>query len=190
VGQRRAGGLDVVLTDGIGCDGYVWKYLERSLTEEHRVIHWHHRGHGRTPAPRDRSRVAIADLADDLAAVLDAAGSERAVLAGHSMGVQVCLEAYRRHRERSVALVLLCGAYGNPLRTFKGRRTLETALPYIAFGVNRIPRLVGLVWRSIIPTRLAYEIAARVEINAELVQVADFMPYLDHIARVDPALFV
>src|SRR5512145_2238228 len=114
-GQRRAGAPDVILSDGIGCDGYVWKYLERALGEEHRVIHWHYRGHGRTPVPRNRRNVGIADLADDLATVLDAAGSERAVLAGHSMGVQVCLEAYRRHRDRTVALVLLCGAYGNPL---------------------------------------------------------------------------
>jgi len=182
--------LPLVLSDGIGCDGYVWKYLERELAGERRVVHWHYRGHGRTPEPRDRSRVSMADLADDLAAVMDDAGVERAVLAGHSMGVQVCLEAYRRHRDRVAGLVLMCGAYGNPLRTFRGRRTLETALPWIAFGVNRAPKLVGAVWRNLVPTRLAFALAARMEINADLIRLEDFMPYLEHISRVDLPLFL
>src|SRR4051812_803641 len=63
----------VIFCDGIGCDGYVWKYLEASLLDSHRIVHWHYRGHGQSPMPRDPRRVDIADLADDLAAVLDAA---------------------------------------------------------------------------------------------------------------------
>ena len=59
----------VVFCDGIGCDGYVWKYLEAELAVIHRIVHWHYRGHGRTPMPRDPRRVDITDLADDLAAV-------------------------------------------------------------------------------------------------------------------------
>lgn len=180
----------VVLSDGIGCDGFVWKYLARALAERYRVVHWHYRGHGRTPEPRDRRRTSMADLADDLASVLDAAGVERAALAGHSMGVQVCLESYRRHRDRVSGLVLVCGSYGNPLRTFRGRRTLEAALPWISFGINRIPRVAAAVWRNVIPTRLAYAIATRVEVNAELIRLEDFMPYLEHVARVDLPLFL
>jgi pimeloyl-ACP methyl ester carboxylesterase len=182
--------MPIVLSDGIGCDGYVWKYLERALGDERRIVHWHYRGHGRTPEPRDRSRVSMADLADDLVSVMDAAGLEQAVLAGHSMGVQVCLEGYRRYRDRVAGLVLMCGAYGNPLRTFRGRRTLEAALPWISFGVNRAPRLIGTVWRNLVPTRLAFAMAARMEINADLIRLEDFMPYLEHIARVDLPLFI
>jgi pimeloyl-ACP methyl ester carboxylesterase len=64
------------------------------------------------------------------------------------------------------------------------------ALPWIAFGVNRAPRLVGAVWRNLVPTRLAFALAARMEINADLVRLEDFMPYLEHISRVDLPLFL
>jgi pimeloyl-ACP methyl ester carboxylesterase len=180
------------LCDGIGCDGYVWKYLERELGADHRVVHWHYRGHGRTPPPRDRRRVDIPDLADDLAGVLDAAVGEgnSAVLAGHSMGVQVCLETYRRHRARVNGLILLCGSYGTPLRTFKGKRTLEQVLPYVKFMVDRIPGTLARVWSSIVPTELAYQIATRFELNGELIRREDFFPYLDHISKIDLRLFV
>jgi pimeloyl-ACP methyl ester carboxylesterase len=170
----------------------VWKYLERELALDHRVVRWHYRGHGRTPPPRDRQRVDIVDLADDLAGVMDAAVGEgtHAVLAGHSMGVQVCLEAYRRHPERVSGLILLCGSYGTPLRTFKGKRTLEQVLPYVKFLVNRIPGMVANVWRSIVPTELAYQIATRFELNGELIRREDFLPYLEHMARIDVRLFL
>lgn len=182
----------VVFCDGIGCDGYVWKYLERTLAAEHSIVHWHYRGHGRTPPPRDPRRVDVEDLADDLAAVLDGALGEgsQAVLAGHSMGVQVCLEAYRRHRERVSGLVLLCGSYGTPLRTFKGRATLEQVLPYFKFVVNRIPGLVTGFWRRVVATELAYQIATRFELNGELIRREDFIPYLEHMASIDVRLFL
>ncbi len=181
----------LVLSDGIGCDGYIWKYLKRDFAD-HRIVHWHYRGHGRTPVPHDRSRVSMADMADDLSAVMDAVGMPRAVLAGHSMGVQVCLESFRRYPDKVSGLVLMCGSYGHPLRTFKGRRTLEAALPYAAFAINRawLGDIIGSVWRNVVPTRLAFAIATRTEINAELVRYEDFFPYLQHIASVDLPLFV
>jgi pimeloyl-ACP methyl ester carboxylesterase len=182
----------IVFCDGIGCDGYVWKYLDAELAATHRVVHWHYRGHGRTPMPRDSRRVDITDLADDLAAVLDAAVGDGAgaVLFGHSMGVQVCLEVYRRHRDRVKGLVLLCGSYGTPLRTFKGKRTLEQVLPLVRFAVNRIPGVAQTLVARLVPTELAYQIATRFEINGELIRREDFFPYLEHMARVDVRLFL
>jgi len=182
----------IAFCDGIGCDGYVWKYLEAQLASTHRIVHWHYRGHGRTPMPRDPRRVDITDLADDLAAVLDAAVGDgaSAVIAGHSMGVQVCLEMYRRHRARVTGLVLLCGSYGTPLRTFKGKRTLEQVLPFVRFAVNRIPGIAQTLVAKLIPTELAYQIATRFEINGELIRREDFFPYLEHMARVDVRLFL
>ena len=41
-----------------------------------------------------------------------------------------------------------------------------------------------------LPTRLAYEVASRLEIRRELVEPQDFMPYLEGMARIDARLFV
>jgi pimeloyl-ACP methyl ester carboxylesterase len=187
-----ADGAAVVLSDGIGCDGYIWKYLERELAERYRVVHWHYRGHGRTTPPRDARRVDIVDLADDLFGVLDAGAGDDAqtILIGHSMGVQVALEAYRRRPERVRALVLVCGSYGTPLRTFRGQRTLEQVLPFISFAVNRIPGVVSNLWRNVLPTELAFQVATLLEINGQLIRREDFFPYLEHMAQVDVRLYL
>ena len=179
----------VLLCDGIGCDGYVWRYLRSDLGSRF-GLHPHYRGHGRTAAPRDPARVTVEDLADDIACVLDDALVDRAVLVGHSMGVQVALETYRRHPDRVSGLVLVCGASSHPLRTFKGSATLEELLPTIQKWIQRVPRLLNRLTRTLMPTRLAYEVASRLEIRRELVEPADFMPYLEGMARIDVRLFV
>lgn len=183
-------GPTTILLDGIGCDGYVWKYLRPALARRGPVVHPHYRGHGRTPMPLDPERIAIADLADDVAAVMDDAGVDRAVVAGHSMGVQVALEIARRHHERVRALILLCGAPENPLKTFRGSGALETVLPAVRRTVAKAPRLMREITRRVLPTRLAYQVASRLEINRELVGVSDFMPYLRGLSHVDLPYFL
>jgi pimeloyl-ACP methyl ester carboxylesterase len=186
---ERGASTPVLLCDGIGCDGYVWRYLREDLGPRF-CVHAHYRGHGRTPPPRDPRRVAIEDLADDVVCVLDDAMVERAVLVGHSMGVQVALETYRRHRARIAGLVLVCGAPSHPLKTFRGSDALEGLLPTIQKWIHRVPGVINRFTRAVLPTRLSYEIASRLEIRRELVEPADFMPYLEGMARIDARLFV
>ncbi len=187
-GERTAQ-TPVLLCDGIGCDGYVWRYLRDDLGDRF-GLHPHYRGHGRTPPPRDPARVTIEDLADDVACVLDDALVDRTVLIGHSMGVQVALETYRRHRDRVAGLVLVCGASSYPLKTFRGSAVLEDLLPTIQKWIQRVPNVINRVTRTLLPTRLAYEVASRLEIRRELIEPADFMPYLEGMARIDSRLFV
>lgn len=186
---ERGHATPVLLCDGIGCDGYVWRHLRHNLVDRH-CVHPHYRGHGRTAPPRDPARVTIEDLADDVACVLDDALIDRAVLIGHSMGVQVALETYRRHAGRVAGLVLICGVASNPLRSFRGSAVLEDWLPTIQKWIQKIPGVINRVTRAVLPTQLAYEIASRLEIRRELIEPADFMPYLEGMARIDARLFV
>jgi pimeloyl-ACP methyl ester carboxylesterase len=183
----------ILLCDGVGCDGYVWKYLQWALAEHYRIIHFHYRGHGRTPLPADLGQLdqlRLSDFAADALAVLDACEYESAILCGHSMGVQVALETWRATPERVAGLILICGSYGNPLRTFKGKETLAELLPLIRATVGRLPWLTSALWKRVIPTDLSYLLAQKLEINGALIRREDFFPYLEGVARLDPRMFV
>ena len=131
------GPYDVLLCDGIGCDGYIWRYLWPHLLERARVIHPHVRGHGRSAPPADRARVGIAHIAEDFLRVLDACGSERAVVIGHSMGVQVSLELWHLAPTRVMGLGLMCGSYGRPASTFRDAQFMKHLPRGINFVVTR-----------------------------------------------------
>jgi pimeloyl-ACP methyl ester carboxylesterase len=189
-GARSPNPTTLLLCDGLGCDGYVWKYLQWALSSTYRLVHFHYRGHGQSQLPADLSHITLSDFTRDALTVLDACGIEQAVLCGHSMGVQVALEAYKQAPERVAGLVLICGSYGNPLRTFKGSDRLESLLPVVRAAVSRVPSLVSALWRRAIPTELSYYLAQRIEIDGQLVRKEDFFPYLEGVARMDPRMFV
>jgi pimeloyl-ACP methyl ester carboxylesterase len=183
-------GPTVALCDGILCEGFVWKYLRPYLAQRCRVVHWNYRGHGRSGRPRDPARIGIRDHADDLWRVLDAAGVDRAVLVGHSMGTQVCLEGYRAAPERVAGLVLVCGSYGRITRTFHGTDALAKVLPSVLRLRERYPRVIrGLV--AMMPTNLALRVARMSrEIDPIRTRAEDMLPYFEHLAGMDPDTFL
>jgi pimeloyl-ACP methyl ester carboxylesterase len=184
------GGPPLILCDGIGCAGYIWRYLFPRLAEHRRVIHWHYRGHGRSERPRDLEHTTLGDCVEDLFAVLDAAGEPRAVLVGHSMGVQVCLEAHRRVPARVAALVLACGAPGRTLDTFHDGPLLAAVFPFVKQLVLARPAAARWLFEKIVPTELALQLGRYLEVNRFLVARADLERYLADLAEVDPEVFV
>lgn len=184
------GSSTLVCCDGIGCDGFAWKYLVRDFAPRHRIVRWHYRGHGRSGVPQDRTRVGFDDLSSDLRAVLKAAGTQRAIFLGHSMGVQVALEYHRRHPQDVRALVLLCGSHGLPLDTFHDSKALKLLLPSMIAAADRWPEATKLLWKLISGGELAYQIATHLEVNGRLVLREDFSPYFKHLASMDPHLFL
>src|SRR5690606_29453661 len=147
----RGEGPPIVLNDGIGCNGFPWKYLLPHLAKDHRVIHWHYRAHGRSGLPVDPARIDVPAHARDLVSILDAHEVDRAVLIGHSMGTQVALETLRLAPERVRALVLVCGSYGKVTATFHGSDMLKQVLPAILDAVERRKGLARALWGRIPP---------------------------------------
>ena len=190
VEELGAGEPPVVLTDGIGCDGFAWRYLAPRLAERHRVVHWHFRGHGRSGPPADPDRVSIEDLARDLRRVCEACGIERPVIASHSMGVQVALEYYRQNPDAVGALILMCGTFGKITTTFHGTDLLDQVLPSLMRGATMFPGLARAIWGRV-PAALAFRVACvGRELDGERIQEADFQRYWEHAALMNPNVFL
>lgn len=180
----------IVLNDGIGCDGFAWKYLQPHLAAEHPVLHWHYRAHGRSGLPADPARIDLPAHARDLLSVLDANEIDKAVLVGHSMGTQVSLEAYRLAPDRVAGLVLLCGSYGRVTATFHGSDVLKQVLPAILEAVERRQGIARALWGRI-PARIAFHIARlSKEIDGFAIQEEDFRPYMEHVSSMEPKIFL
>jgi pimeloyl-ACP methyl ester carboxylesterase len=109
---------------------------------------------------------------------------------GHSVGTQVVLEAYRLRPEGIFGLGLLCGSYGRVTYTFHGTQILANWLPdLIRFAIDH-PKLLRAVWTRV-PPRLAVRIAvATGEVNGSAVNEDDLEPYFEHLAHVDPGMFL
>jgi pimeloyl-ACP methyl ester carboxylesterase len=111
-GEQAGDGTPVVLLHGLTATRRYVVMGSRSLERDgHRVIAYDARAHGRSSPAADPADYGYATLAADLGAVLDAAGVERAVLAGASMGAHTLLAFALAHPERVAGLVVVTPAF-------------------------------------------------------------------------------
>ena len=96
----------VVLSNSLGSTHRMWDAQLAELEKRFRVVRYDTRGHGRSPVPD--GPYSIDDLADDLVALLDRLGVERARLVGLSLGGMTVMRVASRNPERVERLALLC----------------------------------------------------------------------------------
>jgi pimeloyl-ACP methyl ester carboxylesterase len=185
-----ADGPVMILCDGIACAGFAWKYLLPHWSKTYRVVHAHHRGHGRSGVPRDEGQVTIPYLARDVKELMAHLDITSGIFVGHSMGCQVILEMAIRYPSCVSAAVLLCAAHGRTLDTFGGTDLGYRILPRIQRFMARFGRQLEPALRFLVPSRLGYELAVLSEIDRSRTPPDEFKGYLEHLSRMAHDVFM
>ena len=107
VHNPQAPSVPLLLTHGFGATAGMWDRNIDALSVDRPVIVWDQRGHGSSDAPDDMARYGEQISVADMAAILDAAGADRAVLGGMSLGGYLSLAFHLVHPQRVAALVLV-----------------------------------------------------------------------------------
>jgi pimeloyl-ACP methyl ester carboxylesterase len=103
--DQRGEGPDVLLVAGLTDPAEAWEFQLNGLAERYSVTAFDNRGAGRSPMiPED---FAVADTADDVAALACSLGITRAHVAGFSGGSLTAQELALRHPELVRSLVLM-----------------------------------------------------------------------------------
>lgn len=126
----------VVLSNSLGSTHRMWDAQIPALERDFRVVRYDTRGHGGSPVPA--GPYSIDDLADDLIALLDRLGVERAHLVGLSLGGMTVMRVASRNPERVQRIALLCtGAQLPPSQAWTDRTALvrEQGSPAVAGAV-------------------------------------------------------
>lgn len=97
----------VVFTHGAGVDHRSFDPHLPAFMDAYRVMTWDVRGHGLSRPTAEPCAVPLA--VEDLLAIMDRLGVERAALVGHSNGSYIAQEAAYRHPDRVAALVVASG---------------------------------------------------------------------------------
>ena len=150
------GGTPLVLGHGFLMDHEMFAPQVAALGGRFRVVAWDARGHGETvTSPEDFS---YWDLAEDLRALLDTLGIERAVVGGVSQGGFVALRFALRYPERVLGLVLIDSQ--------AGLEDPEKAPQY---------DMMVEVWTTQGPTDMIAEATAAIIIGADCPQSPEWM---------------
>ena len=108
--EESGSGEPLLLIMGLGYSHEMWHRTRPLVSAHYRTILFDNRGVGKSDVPS--GAYSIAQMADDAAAVLDAAGVARAHVFGVSMGGMIAQEFAINYPERVNRLVLGCTACG------------------------------------------------------------------------------
>lgn len=133
-----------------------WVNCFSPLSQDFRVLALDHRGHGRGIRVNPVRGFRLEDCADDVIALLDALGIDRAIPVGYSMGGPIAQLTWKRHPDR-VAGLTLCATSRNfrgtpqpaltQLALVSGAAGAAAAIRAIPAPVRRRAANAGVAWR-------------------------------------------
>ncbi len=133
---RDSGPLDgpaVVCLHGFPQDGSAFDAVAAHLTAQGlRVLAPDQRGYSPGARPRGRAAYAIGELVDDVAALLDAAGVDRAHVVGHDWGGGVGWAFASRRADRTLSFTALAAAHPGAMVRSLTRSTQALRSSYMA----------------------------------------------------------
>lgn len=179
-----------MLCNGIACSDAYWYGVAPRLAPTRPVVRWDYRGHGRSSDPVDRGRIDVGACTEDLEAVLDDAGIGQAVLVGHSYGVQVVLETYRRRPQRVAAIVAVAGAPGRPLARGQDRETGDSLLDALQSFITGTPNLAKRAWDTVWDSPALYRLARLLGGTTVAAPAEVMQQYFQHVRNRDPQLLL
>jgi pimeloyl-ACP methyl ester carboxylesterase len=184
----------VLLTNGIGTTENFWRHLIGDLEQDHRVVHWDYRGHGRS-AVSSNGDYALRVHVDDLERVTEEMMTRGDGRPPHhvafSMGVRVVLELYRRRPDLVPAMTLIAGGPATPdpsawfLPVPGGRGTVARSFQLLTPFVP----LVAPVVHDLISSRLAYPFGRMTGLLRARAPRADIVELFKGLSRMDPKAF-
>jgi pimeloyl-ACP methyl ester carboxylesterase len=129
-------GPPVVLLHGYPFNRSMWREQAEMLSGRYRVITPDLRGHGETNATQEPA--TIAEMAQDVAALLDKLEIEQAIVGGLSMGGYVALAFYRLYGLRRVRALILADTRSQADTSDARRNREEQAEKILKQGMSSI----------------------------------------------------
>ncbi len=160
-------GPPIVCLHAVGHGSRDFAGLRRHLAARHRVIALDWPGQGASAA--DRVPASAARYAELLATFLDAAGIDRAVLVGNSIGGAAAIRYAHRHPERVRALVLENPGGLDAADDLLGRLAVGSMIRFFGAGARGAwwyPRAFAAYYRMVLPGKPAAEQRRRIVASA------------------------
>jgi pimeloyl-ACP methyl ester carboxylesterase len=112
-------GLPLVISNGLGTIPQAWPGL-MDPDSGYRTVTWYYRGTFGSDRPADPSRIQVEDHVEDMLALMDHEGIEKALVACWSIGVNIGFEFAQRHPDRVAGLMAVAGVPGGTFGTMGG----------------------------------------------------------------------
>jgi len=183
-------GRPIIFCYGLVCSSLHWTYQIDHFRRTHQAVWFDYRGHHNSEVPADLNSMTLENISRDLERVLNELEVQDAVFCGHSMGVNVVLEFYRRNPGRVKGMVLANGTAKRPLETLFRHNALQGGFQVLRKAYEKSPKLVSLFWKLQKGNPIARTLITLGGFNPHLTPKEDIEFYANQVAEMDPAILI
>ncbi len=176
---------------GLVCSKMHWQYQLEHFKKTHTVIWCDYRGHHNSAIPSDISSLTIENMARDYEVLFDELKiTQPVIVIGHSIGVSVALELYRRAPKRIKALVLSNGCARAPLESILKTNLSQFVHPMLYSIYRLAPKVANMLWASQGSNKIAHWLIGYLGFNPNLAKSKDIETYVRMLSKLDMLVFL
>ena len=180
----------LVFNYGLVCSNHHWKYQADFFDSKgYQIVMHDYRGHFQSSGKNDISKITFQQLSKDVHDLCQFLGIKKAILLGHSMGVNVSLQLAKDYPNLVQGMVLISGTFMQLNDVMFDSNIMEFITPFCLAGMQKYPEVVNKIWNSSGMNPLIRNIIHSTGFNKAKVSKEFIEIYLNRVSQLGPELF-
>lgn len=180
----------LVFNYGLVCSNHHWKYQVEFFDEKgYQIIIHDYRGHFQSTGAKNVSSITFSNIARDIAGLCEHLEIKKAVMLGHSMGVNICLELAKAIPEVVAGQVLISGTFVNVKDVMFDSNIMEFLAPIAELGLDKYPETFNKIWTTTGMNPVVREIVHATGFNRMKVSQDFIEIYLNRVGQLGAEIF-
>jgi len=181
----------MVFVYGIACLTNHWHHQLNFFSKNHQTLCFDLRGHHKSNPVAHPQDLTLDSLSKDLIGLLEHLNLKNVVLLGHSFGVPILLESYKKRPDLISKMVFINGFSKNPLVNFLGFNFVDPSYKFIRAQYEQSPLLWETLWKTAIDNPLSLILTGILGgFNLNLTHFKDIEIYLKGVASLELHIFL
>lgn len=180
----------MVFNYGLVCSNLHWQYQAEYFDKKgFQVVLHDYRGHFQSTGGHDVEKITFSQMATDIRDLCHFLGIKRAVMLGHSMGVNVCLQLAKDYPELVQGLVLISGTFMPVKDVMLDTNLMEFITPIALSAMEKYPDFMRKVWATSGINPIVKAVIHGTGFNKKKVSKEYIEIYLNRIGQLGPEVF-
>lgn len=180
----------LVFNYGLVCSNHHWKFQTKFFDElGYQIVIHDYRGHFQSTGAHDVKKITFPQMAADIAGLCQFLKISEAIMLGHSMGVNICLQLAKDFPALVKGMVLISGTFINVKDVMFDSNLMEFITPIAALGLEKYPETFNNIWSKGGINPVLREIIHTTGFNRNKVSKEFIEIYLNRVGQLGAEVF-
>lgn len=180
----------LVFNYGLVCSNHHWKFqIEYFDQQGYQILLHDYRGHYQSTGKDDLSKLTFTQMSHDISSLCTYLGIEKALMIGHSMGVNICLQIAKEYPELVKGMVLISGTFMPVKDVMFDSNIMEFITPLGLAAMDKYPDIMRKIWTTGGMNPVIREIIHTAGFNRKMVSKEFIEIYLNRLGQLGIEVF-